>query len=212
MIDKNQMIAYYKNMAFLKKILLFYSFFLFFAINLYLVGHIYVNYVINQKQQKILGEINGLKKNMPGSISAFSSKILGVMDNEIKLADARASNLRNFFGKYHSPLYDIADHIVIVSDKYGFDYRLLPAIAMQESGLCKHAPDQSYNCWGYGIYGQKTIRFNSFEEAVDAVAKDIRENYLDKGYTTPELIMNKYTPRSNGSWARSINFFITSLE
>lgn len=199
-------------MLFWKKLALFFLFFAFFGFNLYLITQTYINHLMSKERQQILAEIAGLKNDsyQPASLSSPPS-ILGVT-HEIKLADARGYNLRNFFTKYQSPLYDLADDIVSASDKYGIDYRLLPAIAMQESGLCKHAPDDSYNCWGYGIYGQRVTKFASFEEAVETVAKGLKENYLDKGYTTPELIMSKYTPRSPGSWARSINLLITSLE
>lgn len=199
-------------MNFAKKSLLFFLFFVLFALNSYLIGNAYVNYTVSQKQQKILAEISGLRNNTQKTSLSSGPMVLGVMNNEIELGDARAANLRNFFGKYRSPLYDYADHIVTISDKYGFDYRLLPAIGMQESNLCKYAPEDSYNCWGHGIYGRRVTKFASFEEAIDAVARNLKENYLDKGYTTPETIMSKYTPRSNGSWARSINLLITALE
>lgn len=189
----------------MKKTLLFFSFFIVLGINLYLITTSYLRTSAAQQQQKILTEIEGLNL-------ASQSKVLGVMSGEMVLGDSRADNLRNFFRKYRSPLYDWADAVVSISDTYQFDYRLLPAIAMQESGLCKFAPDGSHNCWGYGIYGGKRISFNSYQEAIETVAKGLKKNYLDKGYTTPELIMSKYTPRSPGSWARSINLFITSLE
>ncbi|HLC94003.1 MAG TPA: hypothetical protein VJH96_00340 [Patescibacteria group bacterium] len=163
--------------------------------------------------EKILSEIEKLKKNTQKVLPAAQDRfVLGAVTGEINLGDARGENVRKFFGKYNSPLYDYADFIVEISDKYGMDYRLLPAIAMQESQLCKHMPDNSYNCWGYGMYGGRVMRFSSFQEAIETVAKDLRENYLEKGYTTPELVMQKYTPSSNGSWAHSINFFIQLLE
>lgn len=124
----------------------------------------------------------------------------------------RISNLKQFFRAHNSPLYDHAEFIVKTSDKYQFDYRLLPAIAMQESTLCRNIPKNSYNCWGWGIYGNTVTRFSSYEEAIDTVAKGIRQQYIDKGLVTASEIMAKYTPSSNGSWARAINGFMKSLE
>ncbi|HVT01034.1 MAG TPA: hypothetical protein VHE53_02250, partial [Patescibacteria group bacterium] len=69
--------------------------------------------------------------------------------------EARVDVLREFFGKYGSPLEAYADDIVTAADKYGLDYRLVPAIAMQESTLCLKAPKDTNNCWGFGIYGKK---------------------------------------------------------
>ncbi len=131
---------------------------------------------------------------------------------DARLTDGRAANLKQFFRKYGSPLYDEADFVVKTADKYKFDYRLLPAIAMQESGLCQNMPAGSYNCWGWGIYGDKVARFSSYDEAIDTVGQGIRENYIDKGLVTATMIMEKYTPSSNGSWARAVNTFMRVLE
>ncbi|MBI2051255.1 hypothetical protein HYT33_00675 [Candidatus Roizmanbacteria bacterium] len=130
----------------------------------------------------------------------------------VQTQDARAANLKIFFRRHNSPLYDYADHIVKVSDKYQFDYRLLPAIAMQESTLCRNIPADSHNCWGWGITADSVTRFASYEEAIETVAKGLRKNYLDKGLTTASKIMEKYTPSSNGSWAAAVNGFMRALE
>lgn len=131
---------------------------------------------------------------------------------ETKTGDGRVANLKRFFRRYNSPLYDHADVIVETADQYKFDYRLIPAIAMQESGLCRVIPNDSHNCWGWGIYGSTITRFASYPEAIRTVSKGLREHYIDKGLTTTEQIMAKYTPSSNGSWARGVNTFIRALE
>lgn len=131
---------------------------------------------------------------------------------DMKSSDPRVANLKRFFRKYNSPLYDSADVVVNTADKYDFDYRLLPAIAMQESGLCRVIPNDSHNCWGWGIYGTTVTRFESYPVAIETVSKGIKLNYIDKGLKTPEQIMAKYTPSSNGSWARGVNQFIRALE
>lgn len=120
-------------------------------------------------------------------------------------SDIRIANLKYFFRKYNSPLYDYADAIVAAADQYQFDYRLLPAIAMQESTLCKFIYEGSHNCWGWGIYGSKVTRFDSYNEAIATISHGIKRDYIDKGLTTPEEIMQKYTPPSDGSWARGVN-------
>jgi len=131
---------------------------------------------------------------------------------EFQTKDIRVANLKYFFRKYNSVLYDKADVFVKNADTYNFDYRLLPAIAMQESGLCKHIPENSYNCWGWGIYGGKVTRFSSYEEAIETISKGIKIHYIDKGLTTSEEIMKKYTPPSDGSWAYGVNTFLNIIE
>lgn len=131
---------------------------------------------------------------------------------EVGTVDGRVANLKAFFRKYNSPLYDYAQKIVEVSDKYGFDYRLLPAIAMQESNLCRVIPENSHNCWGWGIYGDLITKFDSYEQAIETVAKGIKKEYIDKGLVTASSIMKKYTPPSTGSWAHGVNTFLKALE
>ena len=128
------------------------------------------------------------------------------------IKDKRVAILKAFFRRHDSPLYEHAEYVVKVSDDNGLDYRLIPAISMQESGACKVIPVNSYNCWGWGIYGNTITRFSSYPEALDNVARGLKKEYIDKGLTTPEDIMRKYNPSSNGSWAFGVNTFINVLE
>lgn len=131
---------------------------------------------------------------------------------EYSTSDIRVANLKYFFRKYNSPLYDFADKFVSEADNYQFDYRLLPAIAMQESNLCKYIYEGSHNCWGWGIYGNRVTRFDSYDQAIETISRGIKRDYIDKGLTTPEEIMSKYTPPSTGSWAYGVNTFLKVIE
>ncbi len=128
------------------------------------------------------------------------------------LFNFKVANLEGFFKKHDSPLFDHAEFIVRTADKYKLDYRLVPAIAMQESTLCKNIPKNSYNCWGWGIYGNKITRFESYEQAIETVSKGLKENYIDQGLVTTYQIMQRYTPSSNGSWANAVNWVIRHIE
>lgn len=127
-------------------------------------------------------------------------------------ADARPELIRQYLAYYNSPLEPYAGKIVEVADKYSLDYRLITAIAQQESNLCKIIPPQTYNCWGWGIHSKGTLGFDSFEEGIEIVSKGLKEEYIDKGYTIPDEIMTKYTPLSNGSWAFGVNKFMGDME
>ena len=83
---------------------------------------------------------------------------------------------------------------------------------MQESTLCKKAPKNSYNCWGFGIYGKKVTRFDNYHIAIETVTKTLATKYKDQGLETPEQIMSKYTPSSNGSWAKGVLGFMERME
>lgn len=123
--------------------------------------------------------------------------------------DARVRALNEFLSLYSSPLLQYAPLIVEVSDKYGLDYRLLPAIAMQESNLCKKIPEGSFNCWGYGIYGGKVIRFKSFEEGIETVAEALYKDYNAQGIVEPAKINERYA--SDEHWNKGVRFFIERL-
>lgn len=130
----------------------------------------------------------------------------------IDLADARPEIIKKYLSFYNSPLEPYSELIVKTADKYSLDFRLVTAIAQQESNLCKIIPPGSYNCWGWGIHEKGTLGFDSFEEGIDVVSQGLRQNYLDKGYNTIEEIMSKYTPQSNGSWARGVTSFMQDME
>ena len=136
----------------------------------------------------------------------------GNLSFEVRGADSRPVLLRQYLAYYHSPLEPYADYIFAVSQKYDIDYRLLVAIAQQESNLGKKIPPGSYNAWGWGIHSRGTLGFSGWEEAIETVARGLREDYLNQGLTTPEEIMSKYTPLSNGSWAAGVNQFMAEIE
>ena len=135
-----------------------------------------------------------------------------VLAEIINFKDARIEIVRQFFEKYKSPLVPFASNVVNDADKYGLDYRLIPAIAMQESNLCQKIIIDSYNCWGFGIYGKKITRFESYPQAIDTVTKTLAQNYIAGGLNTPWEIMKKYTPSNTGSWAYSVNYFMNLLQ
>lgn len=184
-------------------------FFIVFFINVYGALALFHKYRRAESTKKILSEIGNQSDTQDYSSAPF---VTGTYETNVTKGDGRSKNLKIFFRKYNSTLYDYADYIVKVSDKYQFDYRLLPAIAMQESNLCRYIPENSYNCWGWGIYGDLTTRFSSYEEAIDTVALGIKTHYIDKGLLTASSIMQKYTPSSNGSWARGVNNVLGWLE
>jgi len=135
-----------------------------------------------------------------------------VLGDSINPQDARVAVVADFFRKYNSDLLPYAQNVITSADKYNLDYRLIPAIAMQESTLCKKAPKDSYNCWGFGIYGKNLAKFSSYPEAIDTVTKTLATQYKEKGLETPQQIMAKYTPSSNGSWADSVSLFMNQLQ
>ncbi len=137
-----------------------------------------------------------------------------VVSEDIKKTDARAKIIEDFFEGYKAPLAQFSEEFITVADKYNLDYRLLPAIAMQESNGGRKVIEDSNNPFGYGIYGGAVLKFSSFEAAIERVGRGLREDYLNKGLTKPEAIMAKYTPPSialGGPWAKGVSSFMEEL-
>ena len=134
------------------------------------------------------------------------------VESQIVKEDARPLIIKRYLEKYKSPLAPYSNLIFELSQTYGYDYYWIVAIAQQESNLCKKIPEDSHNCWGYGIHKNGTLRFDNYELALRSYAEYLKRQYFDKGLNTPELIMKKYCPSSNGSWAYGVKQFINEME
>ena len=96
-----------------------------------------------------------------------------LFEEEITSHDGRIEAVRQYLARYNSPLEPHAAHIVKEADEHNIDYRLVPAIAMKESTLCKKivVRNAENNCWGYGIHGTKRVKFDDYQEGVTTVTK-----------------------------------------
>lgn len=131
----------------------------------------------------------------------------------VRSADARSEIIRQYLSKFGSPLEPHSDLLVRVADENGFDFRWMVAIAQQESNLCKRIPVNSFNCWGWGIYGDKVTRFESYEQAITKIAPQFKDKFLVHGSKTePSKVMQTYTPPSDGSWAYGVNQFMDDMQ
>jgi hypothetical protein len=147
--------------------------------------------------------------------SLSQADVLGAFYSDVLEKDGRSLIIQNYLSSHHCPLkpYEkYADIFVKVADENRLDFRLLPAIAMQESTCCKNIPEDSFNCWGYGIYGSKITYFNSYDEAISVVGKTLSKKYANKGLNEVDEIMKRYTPGSNGSWAANILQFMYDMK
>ncbi len=131
---------------------------------------------------------------------------------ELSSEDGRQEALDEFFAEYDSPLEGHAKTIIEEADSHNIDYRLLPAIAMQESTLCKKVISGSNNCWGFGIYGGKVTRFRDYDHAIKVITETLAKKYVAKGYETPSEIVRKYTPSDTGKWEDTVNMIMTRLK
>ncbi len=134
-----------------------------------------------------------------------TGQVLGV---EIK--DKRPFAVANFLKQ--TPLESYSSYIIEISDKYGIDYRLIPSIAMKESGAGRAIPADSFNAWGFE---NGRTRWDSWEEAIDNVGKTLKTRYIDRGLKTPEQIMPVYAPpalENGGGWAVAVSSYFQKME
>lgn len=172
-------------------------------------------YLENPNKPTVAGVSHSQSNQIPKYSSVFAALPSKKSDmvTSVKTADARAEILRQYLQKYSSELEPYADLIVHQADINNFDYRWMVAIAMQESTLCRFIPENSYNCWGWGIYGDKVTRFDSYEDAITSIAPQFKRIFLqDKHLKDPYEVMKTYTPPSDGSWAEGVLLFFKQLE
>jgi hypothetical protein len=167
-------------------------------------------------QDKVMGAYTNINFGDPSDYSLVFASLpaqASQIQTSVKTADARAEIIRQYLERYNSPLIPYADLLVQVADKHDFDYRWMVAIAQQESNLCKKIPYESYNCWGWGIYGDKVTRFESYDQAIIKIAPQFKRIFL-KGLhdKDPHQVMQTYTPPSEGSWAKGVLQFFNDLE
>lgn len=168
-------------------------------------------YLSGQTPKKVLGVINDKSVNLMIRSGLSEEKNINIVEN-VSSDDARPLIIKKYLEKYKSPLVPYSDLIYQLSNDYGYDYYWIVAIAQQESNLCKKIPEGSHNCWGYGIHKRGTLGFDNYELSLKSYAEYLKREYFDKGLNTPELIMSKYCPSSNGSWAKGVWQFINEME
>lgn len=147
------------------------------------------------------------------SLTAVPITVNNQIDGEVlatEVTDFRPFIVEKFLKG--TPLQAHSFYIVEVSDKYDLDFRLIPAIAMKESGGGAAVDPASHNAWGWE---NGRTYFGSWEEAIETVGKTLKRNYYDKGRVTPDEIMAVYAPPqllTGGKWAIDVNLFFSKME
>lgn len=184
-----------------------------FSAALIIVASVAYNYLYQHQARKneplVLSQI--LENHQIVGSDSTGQKVQSVVETE----DARPELIANFLERHKSPMtpYDYyGQKLVEIADQHGLDFRLLPAIAMQESNLCRVTnPQAPNNCLGFGIHSRGTLDFESYDAGFERAARELKQNYIDQGLDTVSLIETKYTPSSNGSWANSVNQWMAEI-
>ena len=131
-----------------------------------------------------------------------------VLENSLPMADKRVIKLKKFLENYDSPLAEYAENLIESADKYGLDWKLVPAITGVESTFGKQIPAGSYNAYGWA---NGAFYFESWEQSINLVSKTLKEKYIDRGLDTPYKMGPVYAPPSK-TWAWKITYFMNKLD
>ena len=143
-------------------------------------------------------------QNASGSSASLQLNI------SVKGEDNRAKILKNFLDKYNSPLSPYSNIFIKNADNYDLDWKLVASISGVESTFGKHIPYNSYNGWGWGIYGDNVIYFSSWEEGIETVSKGIRENYINKWKAANVYEIGRIYAASP-RWASNVTYFMEKI-
>ena len=119
-----------------------------------------------------------------------------VMDAKAETRKVRAEAIDAYFEARDMPLLGLGSKMVEEAEKNGLDWRLLPAIAVRESTGGKNDCNKvEHNFFGWGSC---KIGFNSDDEAIEIVAKNLGGNNPNtaKHYEnkTIKQILRTYNP------------------
>ncbi len=140
-----------------------------------------------------------------------------VLSSTIEAGDSRVLLLESFLRQHKSPIAPHANTIVAEADRFGLDFRLLPAIAMCESNAGKRMPKKDeYNAFGIAVYtGQLHGKaFDSWPHAISWVSQYVKERYYDKGITDLRDVGAIWAPPSvhtGYSWTNCVESFMAKI-
>ena len=166
----------------------------------------YLSYLTYQNSNNILGV------STQGIAYAALPPSENTIQNTIFQEESKEEIVRQFFARYNSPLEEYAPDIIASSKRYDLDFRILPAIAMQESTLCKKVIADSYNCWGWGIYGGKVTKFDNYPHAIETITKGLSTKYRDRGLITIDEIAKLYNPSNTNYWVENVSYIMDELK
>ena len=102
-----------------------------------------------------------------GSLNTSSVTKTEVSSDDLRQSHADA--IDTYFKNHDMPLEGTGMAFILVAEKYGIDWNLLPAIAVRESSGGKQAC--GYNPFGWGSC--KLHNFISYEQAIEALGKNL---------------------------------------
>ncbi len=150
---------------------------------------------------------HGVSAQQRASASSARITIAEIETND----DNRVKILQGFLKEQNSPLAPFAADFVRDADKYNLDWKLVAAISGVESSFGLAIPTNSYNGWGWGVYGDNVIRFASWNEGIDTISQGLRERYINQwGGKDIYQIGRMYA--SSPAWAGHVEYYMNKIQ
>ena len=148
--------------------------------------------------------------NAQEKASASSASIQTANVTENAEYNSHVKILQGYLESKNSPMAPFASEFVTQADKYNLDWRFVAAISGLESSFGQAIPYNSYNGWGWGVYGDNVIRFSSWTEGIGTISQGLREKYMDKwGKKDVYAIGSVYA--ASPTWAVRVNYFMDNI-
>ena len=177
--------------------------------------------------------------NIQNQITNLRGQILNIYTNAESAATAGTSvsggsytysgNSEEFVNTFNNSSFNKGvlagkgEMIAAIAEEYGLDPNLLASIMALETGWGTSSAIKNYNNPG-GMMDPSSNwmslkHYSSLEEGIRAVAKNLKENYIDQGLTTISSIGAKYCPvgaandpnGTNSGWVPSVTSIYNQL-
>jgi hypothetical protein len=119
---------------------------------------------------------------------AMGEEPVGKNPAEPRPGDSRIDQLRSFLRTKGSPLAEHAKSFLEAADKYSLDWRLLPSLALVETGGMRAIRNNNVFGWGNG-----RIRFTSIHESIHVIAERLANGGSYKNKNTEDKL-RAYNP------------------
>ena len=150
-----------------------------------------------------------MKKIIVWLASAILIFISGTTKSFANEHDTRVAQMRVVLTKYNSPMIGLEDVLIKTAEKYGLDWTLMAAIAGTESSFAKRMPYQCNNPYGWGIYGDNKLCFESLGASIEGVASGLAKKY---NISSIESIARTYNTVSTDGWISHTKFFMNKIK
>ncbi len=145
-------------------------------------------------------------ESISDKISELKIEQTGVINARIR--QEKIDRMEGVMANYNSPMRGLGALIYDKAQECGGDYRIIFAIAGNESGFGRISY-KLYNPFGY-IDG---VQYGSFEDAVNQISCQISKRFLVPCNNDVECIVRTYggSDTNKPQWIRNINYFMSLI-